>query len=390
MNVLVTSARLPVALDEIRKLGRRGHRVFAADTIRTAPGSHSRFVVARARVAPPAYQPERFLRDVRQLVRARAVELIVPCFEEVFYLTRHPGALPATAELFASEFELLSQLHDKGAFQALAHELGIPTPATVRVSSPAELRAAIAAFGDYVARPARSRGGIEVLANRGPLAGALAVDDVRPARARPWIVQEYVEGRDVCSFSIARHGRVVVHCAYVHPREIEHAGGIVFESIAEPATLAYAQRLVEATGYHGQIGLDFRQGSRGLLALECNPRPVAGVHLVPAELVVDAVTGAAAPSLRVAPAGVRRMYASAVLRDLLHHRDRFADDVAYLFSGTRDVYGEPDDLAPALFQVLSYVQVLAYRQRHGPPPRRLTALMAAYFDGIAWDGWAIP
>jgi len=42
MNLLFTCARMPFVLDEIRKVGAEGvHRVDAADSFGTAPGSHS-------------------------------------------------------------------------------------------------------------------------------------------------------------------------------------------------------------------------------------------------------------------------------------------------------------------------------------------------------------
>jgi hypothetical protein len=84
------------------------------------------------------------------------------------------------------------------------------------------------------------------------------------------------------------------------------------------------------------------------------------------------------------------MYASALVRDLLLHRRNFRDDVACLRSGARDVYAERGDRWPALFQLLSYAQVLAYLRHHGVAMRPRTTLMAAYFDGIAWDGQPIP
>ena len=42
MRILVTSSRLPFALDMIRKLAERGHDVYASDSYELAPGSHSR------------------------------------------------------------------------------------------------------------------------------------------------------------------------------------------------------------------------------------------------------------------------------------------------------------------------------------------------------------
>jgi predicted ATP-grasp superfamily ATP-dependent carboligase len=388
MNVLVTSSRMPFALDEIRKLGRAGHRVFAADTFFAAPGSHSRYVRRHFEVTAPEVDPLRYVADIEAIVVDAAIDLIVPCFEEVFYLSRHRERLPARTELFCTGFELLARLHHKAGFRALSQQLGLAAPRTALVSDGAELRATLARFPRFVARPAWSRGGVEVCANAGPLAFALAPGDCVPTPERPWIVQEYLEGTDLCSFSVAQHGRVVAHCTYVHPKEMEHAGGIVFESIVDDEVLAHVQRVVGATGYHGQISIDFRRGARGLAVLECNPRPTAGVHLMPAAVFVDALLGRGA-GLTVVGAGVRRLYASALLRDALLHPRELPLDVAYLFSDADDVYAERGDRLPALFQVLSYGHVLAYRMRHPEPARSATKLVSAYFDGISWNGQPI-
>ena len=44
MRVLITSSRMPFALDVIRKLGESGHEVFACDSYAASPGSHSRYL----------------------------------------------------------------------------------------------------------------------------------------------------------------------------------------------------------------------------------------------------------------------------------------------------------------------------------------------------------
>jgi len=387
LNVLFTSSRLPVALDEIRKFGRAGHQVFAADTFAAAPGSHSRYVVAHANVAPPAFAPERFHRDLQQLIIGWHVDLVLPCFEEVFFLARRRTELSELAHLFASDFALLAELHDKARFNALAHALGIAAPATIVAHSRDELVAALAVWPRYLARPAYSRGGLEVVTNVGPLAGALAAADVEPTPLRPWIVQEFIDGIDVCSFAVAQHGRLMLHCTYVHPRQIENAGGIVFESVIDADALACAERVVAATGYHGQLGFDFRRDSRGLVVLECNTRPTAGVHLVDDDALVGAVLARRGRRPHIVPPGRQRLYASALVRDLLLHPFNVRDDVAYLRSDARDIYAEDGDRMPALYQFLSYAQVLGYLRRHRHAAARAgTTLMAAYFDGIVWDG----
>jgi hypothetical protein len=86
------------------------------------------------------------------------------------------------------------------------------------------------------------------------------------------------------------------------------------------------------------------------------------------------------------PAGVRRLYASALVRDAVLHPRELPANLAYLFSDAADIYAEAGDRMPALFQMLSYGHALSYRWRHHGPERSAVKLMAAYFDGISWNG----
>ena len=63
---------------------------------------------------------------------------------------------------------------------------------------------------------------------------------------------------------------------------LEHAGGIVFESVVSDETLRVARKVAQATGYEGQLSLDFLRTDRGELhVIECNPRPCAGLVVMP-------------------------------------------------------------------------------------------------------------
>ncbi|MFT2622094.1 hypothetical protein ACMWQU_27220, partial [Escherichia coli] len=77
--------------------------------------------------------------------------------------------------LYAGTFADLARLHDKASFQRLAQDAGVPIPETVVVTSPDELRAAIAGFPRYFARAAFSLGGVGLLTNTGPLAGKVPI-----------------------------------------------------------------------------------------------------------------------------------------------------------------------------------------------------------------------
>lgn len=389
-RVLITSARFPFALDQIRKFGHLGHEVFASDTFGTAPGTHSKYVKEAILTPQPRYQPQAFREALLEAIHLHELQVLVPTFEEVFYITKHIAEFRTQIEVFAPDFETSAMLHDKVRFLELARELGLRAPRMIVVETAADLLAATQEVGSYFARAKFSRGGISLLTNTGPLAEDTKIEECIPTPHNPWIVQDFMHGTDVCSFSVVQQGKVVAHSAYVHPRTLEHSGGVVLESVDEPGTLDAARTIVEATGYHGQISLDFMKLEDGTLHLvECNPRPTNGVVMMPDQMFVDAVLKPDLSRTQVAPAGARFKMSMALVRDMVRNWREIPADVEALLSDAKDVYADAHDVLPALYQLLSYSHVFTYRkQMHtGRHPR--TDLMAAYFYDVCWDGQPI-
>lgn len=389
-DILVTTSRMPFALDEIRKFGAAQHRVFATDTFELSPGSHSKYVTEALLTESPRYATAAFVDRVVEIVDSRGIEVLVPQFEEVFYLARFAERFEGATELFAPTFDTLAELHDKMRFLARAEAVGLAVPRTQTVTDRAELAEAMRGLPEFFARPVFSRGGVNLFTNTGPLAGAMKLEECAPTAELPWIVQEFVHGHEVCGFSVVKHGRVAAHSTYIHPRMMEHAGGITYESIVEPQTLSAAASIAEATGYHGQLSLDFVATDRGLVAIECNPRPTAGVLVMPDDMFVGAVLGKKQRPVRVAPAGARHKISVALMRDMVRDWREAPKDIAALFSRSKDVYARRGDLMPALYSLLSYAHVRDYRRDLDLPKDRRRDLMAAQFYDVCWDGTDIP
>lgn len=384
MKVLLTSSRLPFALEAIRKLGRTGHTVYASDTFRSAPGSHSKHVVEAFITAAPTVSCDDFLDDLEAIVRGAAIDLVIPCFEEVFYIARHRERVEAHAHLFAPSFETLERLHDKLRFHALAREIGLPVLPALVARDRAELERATEAYGRFFARPAYTRGGVTLFTNAGPLAGAMRIDECAPTAENPWIVQPFVEGSDVCSYSIVHGGRVTAHATYRHPLMLEHSGGIVFESVVSEETLRVARRVAEATRYEGQLSLDFLETDGGMIVIECNPRPSAGLMVMPDAMFDEGLRDARPSETLVAPAGTRRKLSLALIRNALVRRGEARSNLAALVRRDPDIYADPHDLVPFLWQLVAYSRVLRYRLAQKRIHR--TDLMQGYFHDICWDG----
>ncbi len=108
MKLLLTSARLPHALGEIRKLGQAGHEIYATDTFRTAPGLSSNQVTEAIITAAPAFETQAFIDDLKNIITDRGIDKLIPCFEELFYIAKHVDQLEGLTDIFLSPFETLT------------------------------------------------------------------------------------------------------------------------------------------------------------------------------------------------------------------------------------------------------------------------------------------
>ncbi len=316
MRALVTSSRNTFALDLVRKLGSTGHYVVAADTYAGAVGNHSKYLATHAVTASPRFDTDKFIEDVCAIVDEHDLDTIIPTFEEAFYLAARAADLPEKVQLLTGSFDKLARLHDKGSFQRLVEQAGVPIPQTVVVSNEEELRAAIDRFPQYFARAVFSRGGVGLLTNTGPLAGRMAVEDCHPTPDQPWLVQPFVDGPMVCSYSVIVDGKVTAQCTYSAPEQWAHSTGIAFLAEDSTKTLEYTQRLIDELDPHftGQLSFDFVNHDGELYAIECNPRPTNGLILLETEQFISALQGAVDETIVVEP-GVESEISAAVLAD---------------------------------------------------------------------------
>ena len=383
MRILVTSSRMPYALDIVRKLSERGHELYASDNYETAPGSHSKYLKGHTVTASPSGDPEAFVGDVEAYCRENSIELVVPCFEEAFYLAAQHQRLSELTTVYTPPFATLARVHDKASFEALADRLGIRAPKTIVAHSQEKLGEAIERFPRYFARAAFSRGGVGLLTNTGPLAGAMDISEAHPTEAAPWLVQEFVDGPMHCTYANIHSGRVVTHGAYRAPRQWQHSTAIQFLSVDPKASLPTVEKLAGELHWTGQMSLDFVEADDGLVIIECNPRGTDGILLMEAEELERGILGAEGETLLVEPGReVQLDFAvfGQAFREPLREMPRSFEDLVRVEgsdAGWRDAL-------PTLYSALSF----AHHARLNLGQRK--ALLAAMADGITWDGQPIP
>jgi hypothetical protein len=374
---------MPFALDAIRKLGECGHEVFACDSYSASPGSHSKYLVDHFTTASAAADPEQFASDVERIAGVNQIDVVLPMFEEVFYLAARHERISQVTRLYAPPFRTLAQVHDKGTFQELCDRLEIRTPRTMLAHTRKELDQAIERFPEFFARAAFSRGGVGLLTNTGPLAGHLSPDDCHPTEANPWLVQEFVGGPMHCTYSALHDGKVATHMSYRAPRQWEHSTGIQFLSVDPEDTLPTVEKLGSELGWVGQMSLDFIETSEGLVMIECNPRPTDGVLLMEPEELERGLLVPQDETLLV-PAGRQAQLDFAVFAQIFKEPLREAPKTIHDLAAIHGTDRGWRDAMPKLYSFLALgrFERLSLRDRE--------QLFVAMADGITWDGQPIP
>jgi hypothetical protein len=373
---------MPFALGMVRQLAAAGHEVHAADDYELSPGSHSKYLAGHYVYPSPRADTEAFIDEVERIAEAAEIDVIVPTFEEAFYLSTQRERLERSVGLFTAPFPTLARLHDKIAFQQLASGLGLPIPETVVARSSEELAAALGRFSHYFGRAAFSRGGVALLTNAGPLAGAVKVEDVHPTPQSPWVVQPFLEGETVCTYATAHAGRVTSHLMYRIPRQWHHSTGIEFESIDASESLRLIEPIVAELRYTGQISFDFLVTSDGLSFVECNPRATDGLLLVPEGELARGLLEPDADTFLLPP-GQSVQLELAVLADGFADRLKRLPRTVSELARTHDAGDGWHDPLPTLYSALA----VAHFAGHSLMDHE--KLFVAMAGDMSWDGQPI-
>jgi predicted ATP-grasp superfamily ATP-dependent carboligase len=308
-RILLTGGRAPATLELARIFHAAGHAVFMAESLRYHLARPSRALVRNYLVPAPKHAPHRYIDALCAIVCRERIDLLVPTCEEVFWIAKGRARLATHCTLLVEEIERLRQLHHKGSFAALARGYGLAVPQTVLLETPADLHSLIARDWDgmtqVVLKPAYSRFGARTLIpgqfgaghesqnrespNRGLDQAGLENVLRRLEPTSPWVAQQYIGGRQLCSYSVAHAGKLAAHTTYAADLragpQASSAPAIVFQHLDHAGILAWVRHFVEQEHFSGQIAFDFIEGeagenATGFFAIECNPRATSGIHLL--------------------------------------------------------------------------------------------------------------
>ena len=286
MTVLILDGHSRAALETLQSLGRAGLQVDIAAESADCLAFHSRYAAKKLR--QPAQDPlADFHAWLRTQDRQRNYELIVPATEASLLgiralaeddPLRRKAVLPGNASLDVAL--------DKEKTWTLAHDLGIPVPQSILLSSLAEIGEA--RQFPLVLKPTRSK--VIIDGELRTLAVAIVKSEPeRQEQLRRWLPltpvlqQQYVSGKGIGVEFLFAQGRKTWHFAHERVHEYPLSGGASSyrRSIRPPAALLRdAEKLLTALNWHGVAMVEFKMDANGQhWLMEINPRLWGSVAL---------------------------------------------------------------------------------------------------------------
>ncbi|HLK08260.1 MAG TPA: ATP-grasp domain-containing protein [Candidatus Angelobacter sp.] len=279
MTVLVLDGHSRAALETLQSLGRTGVEVDLAAEAQDCLAMHSRYVSRKLQQASQETAAD-FQTWLREQDKLRNYTLIVPATEtSLLGLRQLDENDPFRRKAVIPGDKALDIALDKEKTWQLAHQLCVPAPSGILLSSLSEIGQA--QQFPVVLKPTHSK----VMVNCALRTLAVAVvknESQRQEQLRRWLPftpvqqQEYIHGRGVGVEFLFNRGRKMWHFAHERVHEYPLTGGASsYRRSIDPsvAMLNDAERLLTALNWHGVAMVEFKIDAKGQhWLMEINPR----------------------------------------------------------------------------------------------------------------------
>ena len=283
-TVLLSGGKMTKALALARAFHGAGHRVVLVESAKYRFTGHRFSRAVDAFHVVPRPEDPGYVSAMRAVVRAEGVDVYVPVSSPA--ASHHDAlvhdALRGECEVLHGDAATIDALDDKAAFSELAASLGLDVPEAHRITHPDQILAVGAprAGGHFVLKSIPydpvHRLDLTPLPRPTPeeTRAFLAGRDI--SEEHPWVLQEFVSGREHCTHSTVRDGRVRVHCSCE-----SSAYQLNYEQVDVAEIDAWVRTFVAGLGLTGQCSIDFiRSDADGrVLAIECNPRTHSAITM---------------------------------------------------------------------------------------------------------------
>lgn len=276
-TILITNGRFPATLDLIRNFSNNGHKVVVAETSYFNFCSTSKATYKHFKIPSPRDDEKGYIEEILQIIEKEKIDFFLPAWEDALVVAKYLDLFP-NGVAFTSKYELVHALHNKWEFSNLLKDLNFDTPKTILVKNKEDLDSI--PFTSFYVKANYSRGS----------EGALFIRNKELLKKRikkfPILVQEKLDGKQYCTYSICHEGDIKAHSTYPLHYEKYNADKtrgkfcLSFEEVHHPKIIEFVKEFAKKTSYTGSLAFDIFDLDGKITILECNPRLTSGVTLL--------------------------------------------------------------------------------------------------------------
>lgn len=265
----------------VHSLASRGVPVHVGDVSKLAMCRYSRLPVSFSRYRSPYRDPQGFVNDLAEGIKAHGATVLIPGHEDSLAISRWRHLLPPDLKIALAPTEVLERAVNKWEILSVANEAGVPVPESYKPESLADA----ANYAKQCKYPKVIKTQIGNSAK-----GVFVVNDSKEFVSRyEWLIneyhiqppkfpiaQEYVNGTGYGVCLLYNHGKFrASFCErYIRCKDGDVGTSVFRESVDVPLLVNYSRALMDHLGWHGVAHLDFIMDEEtGKAALiEINPR----------------------------------------------------------------------------------------------------------------------
>ncbi len=223
---------------------------------------------------------ENYCRELVTFANREEVDLFVPVAtpKSAYFDALAKPNFPKHTEVFHFDNDLVDILDDKHKFIGLAKQFGLTVPESHLFEDKEELlHFSFKSEKKYILKKIAYDPVYRLDLRTLPHAGwqervmALPIDS-----ENKWVLQEYIEGDEVCTHTTSRMGELNLYiCSASSPFQVN------YKMLHLPKVKEWVRSFVKGLGATGQISFDFILKENGaVIPIECNPRTHSAITLL--------------------------------------------------------------------------------------------------------------
>ena len=244
--------------------------VYAADSTYASVCLVSKFVHKFIKLPKPK---DLNYKDVLcKVVQDYKIDYVIPTCEEIFYISQFRQELSKYTNVFCDNASKLISLHDKWKFYSYLKKEGFKTPYTVLADQTKGKWEK-----SHIIKPRFSRFASKVICRK-KIPSSMS--------NKHYIVQDFIEGKQLCSYAIVKEGKIIAQCVYEPILTAGKGAGILLKRIRHQNAEEITARISQYFSFTGQIAFDFIETiDKDLYVIECNPRGTSGLGFIGDDLL---------------------------------------------------------------------------------------------------------